>query len=128
MKVRDKYRIMEKHIELAKVECKDFNQLTQEQSAAYDLQANGGTEVGVRLVRGLLRTLKLCLESRIGKFIPVDHPIMPWMVEHACLLLNVLVRGEDGMSSWQRVRGRPFSQQLLGFGGSVLYRHPREGP
>ena len=115
-------------IELAKIECKDFAQLTKEQSAAYDSQPNGGTEVGVRLVRGLLRTVKLCLEARIGKYAPVDHAIMPWMVDHVCLLLNVVVRGADGLTAWQRVRGRPFSQQLLGFGESVLYRFPSKGP
>ena len=107
-------------IELAKVECTTFEQLTNEQSAAYDSQSNGGTEVGVRLVRGILRTVKLCLEARIGKYIPVDHAVMPWMVEHVCLLLNVLVRGEDGITPWQRVRGRPFNQQMLGFGESIL--------
>ncbi len=64
-------------IELAKIECKDFVQLTKEQSAAYDSQPNGGTEVDVRLVRGLLRTVKLCPQARIGKYVPVDHAIMP---------------------------------------------------
>ena len=34
----------------------------QEHSAADDPQPNGGSEVGVRNVRGLFRTLKLCLE------------------------------------------------------------------
>jgi hypothetical protein len=115
-------------IELAKIECKDFVQLTREQSAAYDSQSNGGTEVGIRLVRGLLRTVKLGMEARIGKYIPVDHAMMPWMVEHVCFLLNVLVRGEDGITPWQRVRGRPFGQRLLGFGESVLYRYPSKGP
>jgi hypothetical protein len=115
-------------IELVKVECKDFDQISKEQSAAYDSQSNGGTEVGIRLVRGLLRTIKLCLEARIGKYIPVDHAVMPWMMEHACLLLNVLVRGDDGITPWQRVRGRPFGQQMLGFGESVLYRYPNKGP
>ena len=115
-------------IELAKVECKSFEHLTKEQPAAYDSQSNGGTEVGVRLVRGLLRTVKLCLEARIGKYIPVDHAVMPWMVEHVCLLLNVVVRGEDGITSWQRVRGRLFGQQMLGFGESILYRYPNKGP
>ena len=46
-------------VELAKIECKDFVQLSKEQSAAYVSQSNGGTKVGVRLVRGLLRTVKL---------------------------------------------------------------------
>ena len=53
-------------IELATIGSNDFEQLGEEQSAAYDSQSNGGTEVGVRLARGLLRTLKRCREERIG--------------------------------------------------------------
>ena len=75
-----------------------------------------------------MRTGKLCLEERIRKYIPVDHAVVPWMIDHVCLLVNVVVRGSDGLTAWQRVRGRPFSQQLVGFGESVLYRYPGKGP
>ena len=113
---------------VARVECKDLEQLTKEDPATYDSKSNGGTEVGVRLIRGLFRTLKLCLESRLDKYIPVDHPLVPWLLEHTALLLNVTVRGTDGLTAWARARGRPFGQQLLGFGESVLYRYPSKGP
>ena len=56
--------------------------VSDEQSPAYDSQANGGVEVGVMLIRGLFRTLRLGLEASIGKRIPVDHAIMPWLIEH----------------------------------------------
>ena len=41
----------------------------EESPVPYDSQSNGAIEVGVRLVRGMYRTLKLCLEARIGKYI-----------------------------------------------------------
>ena len=63
---------------------------TMEQSQAYDSQSNGGTEVGVKILRGHFRTLKLCLEARIGKSIPIHHPVIPWLLEHAALLHGVL--------------------------------------
>ncbi len=110
------------------MECKDLDQLTKEDPAADDSQANGGTEIGVQLVKGMLRTHKLCLESRVDRYIPVGHPIVAWMLEHVTLLLNTLVRGTDGMTAWARVRGRAFGQQLLGFGESLLYRYPSKGP
>ena len=69
-------------------------------------QANGGIEVGVQIVRGMLRTLKLCLEQRIDKHMPVSHPVVAWLLEHACLVVNALVRGTGGMTAWMRVRGR----------------------
>ena len=87
---------MQRALTQAKVECKDLEQLTKEDPAAYDSQANGGTEVGVQIVRGMLRTHKLCLEARINRYIPVDHPIIAWMLEHVTLLLNTLVRGQTG--------------------------------
>jgi hypothetical protein len=115
-------------MELARVECKELDQLAKEDPAAYDSQSNGGTEIGVRMIRGLFRTLKLCLEARIDKYIPIDHPIIAWMMQHVCLLLNCMIKGDDGITAWHRVRGRPFHQQLLGFGECILYRYPSKGP
>ncbi len=111
-------------LEVARVECKDLDQLAKEDPARYDSQSSGSTEVGVRLIRGLFRTVKLCLEARLERYIPVDHPIVAWMMEHVCLLLNTTVRGTDGLTVWARVRGRNFNQQLLGFGESIIYRYP----
>ncbi len=120
--------LVKRVLELVKVECKDLDQAAKEDPAAYDSQSNGGTEQGIRLIRGLFRTVKLCLEERINKFIPIDRPIIHWMMEHVCLLLNVMVRGDDGLTSWARVRGRAFHQQLVGFAERVLYKFPGKGP
>ena len=80
------------------------------------------------LIRGLFRTLKLALESKIEKHIPIGHALVPWLVEHTALLLNVKSRGQDGLTAWARVRGRPFSQQLLCYAEQVLYKLPSKGP
>ena len=50
------------------------------------------------------------------------------MLEHSCLLINAMVRGSDGLTAWIRVRGQPFSQQLVGFAENVFYKHPSKGP
>ena len=115
-------------IELAKVELTDLEQVGKEDPVAYDSVTNGGTEVGVQLLRGLFRTVKLCLEQRIDKQIPVDHPMIAWMMEHSSLLLNALVIGTDGLTAWERVRGGAFGQLLVGLGETVLYTHPTKGP
>ena len=90
--------LVEQVLRAGRVECKDLEQLAKEHPAAYDSQSNGSTEVGIRLVRGLFRTVKLCLEARLEKLIPVAHPIVHWMLEHVCLLLNTAVRGTDGLT------------------------------
>ena len=120
--------LVKRVIELAKVEVKSLDQISSETSAAHDSQSNGSTEVGVQLVRGLFRTLRLCLEERINKLIPATHALTAWLVEHAALLYTASVRGEDGHTAWGRARGRAFRQQLLGFGEAVLYKHPSKGP
>ena len=115
-------------LERARVKCEGVESISQEHPARYDSQSNGGIEVGVQLIRGLFRTLKLCAEARIGKFIPVSHAIVSWLLEHTALLLNVRQKGADGLTSWERVRGRPFNQRLLSIFERVLYKLPMKGP
>ncbi len=95
---------------------------------AYDSKANGAVENAVRQVQGLLRTLKLCLEDRLGKYIPVTHALIPWLVEHTCMILNTRHRGDDGCTSWMRIKGRTFNQRILAFGETILYKLPGKGP
>ena len=102
--------------------------VTKEQPAKYESQSNGGTEVGVMLVRGLFRTLKLCLEARIDHYIPAGHAIIPWLLEHTCMILNTRTRQDDGLTPWARVKGRAFNQKLIGYGEVVLYKLPTKGP
>ena len=115
-------------LERARVTCEGIDKISQEHPAKYDSQSNGGVEVGVMLIRGLFRTHKLCLESRIGKFVPIDHAVVPWLLEHTSLLLNVRQKGPDGLTAWARCRGRAFNQRLLAFGECVLYKFPMKGP
>ncbi len=110
------------------MKCENLEQVAKENPARYDSQSNGGTEIGVQLLRGLFRTLKLCIESRINKFIPIDHAVIPWLLQHTCLLLNARCKGPDGLTSWSRIRGRPFNQRLIGFAEVVLYKLPVKGP
>ena len=64
---------------------KTLDQITKEEPAKYESQSNGLTEVGILLIRGMFRTLRLCLESRLGKKLPVDHPVAAWLLEHCSL-------------------------------------------
>ena len=60
------------------------------------------------LIRGLFRTSRLGLEAAIGKRIPVDHAMMPWLLEHTALLLSIRTRLPNGLTPWAMVRGHPF--------------------
>ena len=76
----------------------------------------------MRLVRGMFKTLRLCLEARLGREIPVAHPVTSWLVRHACLILNTRARGGDGKTPWERIKGRPFGQKMVGIFEKVLYK------
>ena len=121
-------KLVEQVLREAKYGIEGLETISSEKSPPYDSQGNGGTEVGIRIVRGQLRTLKLQLESRVGHRVPVSHPLMAWLVEHTALILNACARGPDGLTSWARARGRPFGQRIFEFGESVLWKQPAKGP
>ena len=93
----------------------------------YDSKASGSIENAVKLVQGLLRTMKLCLQERIGKHVPLQHPVVAWLVRHVAWSLNVRSRGVDGRTAYERLRGRPFSKRMLGFGEQALCKLPVKG-
>ena len=115
-------------LELIRVRVETCRKVSTETPPAYDSQSNGGVEVGVMLIRGMFRTLRLCLEARIDRRIPVDHALIPWLLEHTCMLINVKTRGADGLTGWARARGRNSAQKLIGFGEKILYKLPMKGP
>ena len=51
-----------------------LEQAAEEHPPPYDPQANGGIEVGVKLVKGHLKTMRSALQRKICFEIPVAHP------------------------------------------------------
>ena len=109
-----------KALKILKVEGMD--QACEEHPPPYDPQANGGIEIGVKLVKGHLKTLRSALEIRVGFKIPVAHPVVAWLVTHSSNILTWLSKGKDGRTAYHRVRGRPFNGKLLAFGESCRYK------
>ena len=97
-------------------------QASEKAPAPYDKQANGSVENAVKQIQGQLRTLKSCLEARIGRKVPTEHAIMWWMVRHAAWLLNIRLKGHDGRTAYERTRGRAFPKKLTGFAEVCLYK------
>ena len=113
---------------LAALKVSGLDQAGEEHSPPYDSQANGSVENAVKLVKCRLRTLKLCLERRIGKRIPPRHPIMTWLAPHAAAILRYRSRGDDGKTPHERVRLRPFNSRLIGFGERCSYKSRSKEP
>ena len=121
-------KLVEKCLKLVRVEIEQMESASEEHSAPYDSKANGGTEIGVRSLKAQFRTLRLCLQKRVGRVIPLNHPIMGWLVEHTAFLLKACVRGPEGQTPWELARGRPYGMSLYGFGERVAYKFPEKGP
>ena len=72
----------------------------------------------------MARTLKEDVETGIQVPIPAKHPVLNWLVEYCGILLQLFHRGtpHDGMTAYQRVRGRPWKVDLPCFGEQVEFR------
>ena len=92
------------------------DQASSEGAVPHDPQTNGAAETAVGTLKGQLRTLQMCLERRLGMKIPVNHPILTWLVRHAAYVRTARVRGSDGQTGYQRARGTSFTTKLVGFG------------
>ena len=121
-------QLMRNAIALAKTEVANLAQIGEEHPTAYDSQANGGIESAIRVLRQDLRTMRLDLESRLGAEVPIDHPLMAWLVRHVAFLYTAFMKGSDGRTPWERVRGRPYSQRIYHFAERVHWKLPTKGP
>ena len=101
---------------------------SDETSAAYDSQSNGAAEVGIKIHRGIFRTMRDCLECRVQKIIEVDRPIMAWLVEHAAMVASIMSKGNNGRTPWYMARGRSFGMRMVGFGEICKWKLPTKGP
>ena len=84
-------------------------------------QSNHYAEGGINVVKGLIRTLKLSVEERMGHELEPTHPLLPWIVEHAAQLRNRYQVGSDGKTPYERLRGRSIHRPIFEIGESVLY-------
>ena len=120
--------LVEQSLEEIRIKVRGVAQISIEHPSRYDSQSNGGVETDVRILQGQFRTLKLFLEARIGKVIPTNHALVPWLLEYAALLLAVRCVGSGGKTDWCRARGRNFGCSGLNFAELVLYKLPAKGP
>ena len=101
----------------------DMEQVGEEHSIPYDPKTNGAAELGVKLVKGQLLVLKLGLEKKLGHRVPVTHPLLTWLVQHAADVRTFRVKDRVTMKTpYQFAKGRPFATRLLAFGESCRFK------
>ena len=92
-----------------------------ETSPAGDSKANGRAERAVQSVEKQVRVLKGAVEEHLGKF-SVRHACFPWLVLHSADVLTKFLVHPDGVTSYERIKGRPYSGTMYEFGQCVLYK------
>ena len=65
------------------------------------------------------------METRLGKKLPGNHALIPWMVSHAAETISRFQVGKDGRTAHERLRGRKFNKVVPEFGERVHYLKPR---
>lgn len=93
-----------------------------EHSPVGDSQSNGAAERAVRSLEEMMRTYLIDLERRANFKVPINHPLMEWLVEHSADMLNKCSHGSDGRSPYQRIKGRAFHGELAPFGSAIMFR------
>ena len=70
-----------------------------------DEQSNCHGEGAVNILKGLIRTLKSSTEDRLGEEIDPEHPIMPWLIDHAAELRNHFQVQDNGKTPVEALMG-----------------------
>ena len=97
-------------------------QVTSEDAVKGDKPSIGLVENAVMLLRGVIRTIKCRVESCTQEELREDHPILPWLVEHAGSMLSKCQKGRDGRTPFERLHGKKPTREFVPFGEKVLAR------
>ena len=83
--------------------------------------SNGRIENAIQRVEGLARTIRSDLETSLGFKVNKCNPLYTWMIRWAAELLTRQVRGENGKSAAEMIRGRESMRAMVKFGECVHY-------
>ena len=73
-------------------------------------------------LKARVRAMHLTLDRFMEKHVPVTHPLIAWLVEHAAFVRLTGVIGQDGKTAYHKIRGTELSLRLLFFGKRVRYK------
>ena len=92
-----------------------------EESPVGDSQANGAAEKTVQDVENMIRTWKSAVEQSYGCTLPTNSVLMPYIVQHAGLIITRYRMGADGLTPYQRLKGRKALGKAIPLAEKVLY-------
>eukprot|EP00973_Karenia_brevis_P058798 8188391-Karenia_brevis.AAC.1 len=94
-----------------------------ENSPVGESRSNGLTEKAVQEVQGMVRTIKDHMDQKLTRWkkegdddAEVSGAELAWMITHAANLITRYKVGQDGRTSYQRLKGKRCSHLALPFG------------
>merc|ERR1711873_97560 len=84
------------------VKLERHERIVMEAAPVHESKSNGAIENAVQLVQGQSRSMKDCLESRLGSKMSCDSSLIPWLVLHASRTINRHHVGQDGQIAYPR--------------------------
>ena len=93
-----------------------------EEKPSKDPKDNPDAESANNIAEDLIRCHKTQLDEGIGDKLPSDHPTVAWLVSHCGVLYNTSHMGADGLTPFERARGRRTGKLLCMFGETVFYK------
>ena len=81
-------------------------EVATEDAVKGDKESNGLIENAMMLLRGIIRTVKCHIESRMQEPVNDDSPVMPWLVKHAGCILSKCQKGRDEKTPCERLQGK----------------------
>ena len=88
-------------------------------------KSNGRAERAVELVEDKARTHWAALEARLKARIPMNHPVMLWLIEYMCVLLTKYSTHGNGNAPYAELHGHPVRERTGKFGERVLCCVPK---
>ena len=98
-----------------------FPSLGCEDATKGESQSNGLIESYIGKIEAQARTLKSALDRHYPG-LHVRHPVLPWLVDYAGVLLSRYNRGADGFTPFERSTGKKWQVQLPEFGETVWFQ------
>ena len=79
-------------------------------------------ERAIHSIEQQVRVLKSAVEGRWGVKLETWHPAIPWITEHAALLLDRFEVGHDGKTAYERNKGKKAKVLGMEFGEAILWK------
>ena len=91
------------------------------ESPVRESKSNGQVEKAIQRWQGQYRTLRLSLQDKLGKSVPVKGRISAWLVQWSAVILNRYWVGSRGRTAFQLVNGHQCKRPVARFGESVQF-------